>query len=607
MNFIRKLLFFLFLLPFIQFFAHAQSTVYGGEGWGAETDGGKGGEIIRVTNLNASGTGSFSAAVKATGKRIVVFEVGGVINLHGTTITIENPFVTIAGQTAPSPGITFINGSVYIRTHDVILQHIIMRPGSEGHETGWEPDGLSTVGAHRVIIDHCSFSWAVDENCSVSGDRFNGDTPDEWRANTSHDVTISNNIIAEALSHATHDKGQHSMGSLIHDNATNIAVIKNLYASNNARNPLFKGGTMGVVVNNYIYNPGNSAIRYSVVYSEWSGHDVITGKMAVVGNVMEQGPDTDDIPLMRATNSPCQLYLSDNIATGRNGNPVAEYVGDPEYLVSSLPIWHNSIEVLDPADVKNHVLNSSGARPWDRDAIDARIVSEVTNKTSRIIDRETEVGGLPHYEQTNAPFNANEWNMNCMVRILPDFSPFIPQYDDAFYKDSTLTVTATYPGMSGIRFIELFVNNKRQGKLETPPFSWEFTADSTGEYTIKMIMAKTDGEFLASESKTITVVENQQSTDGAIEFAASKKPSIKIFPNPFTGRTTLTLNLKKKCKSLEISIYNSYGRKVETLFNGEKEAGDHRFVWEPQNMAGGICFVLTETDDGKFVDKMVLH
>ena len=78
----------------------------GALGWAAGTPGGRGGEIIRVTNLNAEGPGSFRAAVETKGPRIVVFEVGGVIDLGARTLTIREPFLTIAGQTAPSPGIT---------------------------------------------------------------------------------------------------------------------------------------------------------------------------------------------------------------------------------------------------------------------------------------------------------------------------------------------------------------------------------------------------------------------------------------------------------------------------------------------------------------------
>ena len=224
-----------------------QHSFYGIEGWASDTQGGKDGNIIRVTNLNAIGPGSFYEALLSSEPRIIVFEVGGVIDMGSVKINIKNPYLTIAGQTAPSPGITVINSQLVINTHDVIIQHIKLRPGAANQKVGWEPDAISTNGAYNIIIDHCSSTWAVDENCSASGPRFDGSTPDDWRDHTSHNLTISNNIIAEGLSNATHTKGEHSKGSLIHDNVTKVAVLKNLYASNMERNPLFKGGARGVI------------------------------------------------------------------------------------------------------------------------------------------------------------------------------------------------------------------------------------------------------------------------------------------------------------------------------------------------------------------------
>ncbi|CAN5718984.1 hypothetical protein BH23PLA1_BH23PLA1_34980 [soil metagenome] len=120
-----------------------------------------------------------------------------------------------------------------------------------------------------MLIDHCSIAWATDENLSASGPRFDGENVEQWRQNTSHDITFSNCIIAEGLDDSTHAKGGHSKGSLIHDNASNIAIIGNLYASNVDRNPLFKGGARGVIVNNLSDNPRSRAVHYRLVSGEW--------------------------------------------------------------------------------------------------------------------------------------------------------------------------------------------------------------------------------------------------------------------------------------------------------------------------------------------------
>ncbi|HEX5006578.1 MAG TPA: pectate lyase, partial [Hyphomonadaceae bacterium] len=246
----------------------------GALGWAAKTSGGRDGEIIRVTTLNAEGPGSLRAAVEAKGPRIVVFEVGGVIDLGAKTLAVREPFLTIAGQTAPSPGITLIRGGMDLATHDVVVQHIRVRPGTAGgsYRKGPDFDSISTQGgAYNVIVDHCSLTWGTDENLSASGNRFTGPTVEDWRKGASHDITFSNNIIAESLAVATHAKGEHSKGSLIHDNATNILIVGNLYAHNMERNPLFKGGVHGAVVNNLIYNPGWKALHYNLMANEWAG------------------------------------------------------------------------------------------------------------------------------------------------------------------------------------------------------------------------------------------------------------------------------------------------------------------------------------------------
>jgi hypothetical protein len=258
------------------------------QGAAARTPGGRGGKIVRVTTLAPSGPGSLLAALETDGPRIVVFEVGGVIDFAQREIKITKPYLTVAGQTAPSPGVTLIRTGIDVTTHDVVLQHIRVRTGSADapKRGGFEPDAFSTQGAHDVIVDHCSLTWGIDENLSASGPRFTGKNPDEWRRGTSYRVTFSNNIIAEGLRYSTHSKGEHSKGSLIHDNASDILIVGNLYAHNHERNPLFKGGVRGMVISNLIYNPGPRAVHYNLIAEEWRNQTYQVGQMALVGNVL---------------------------------------------------------------------------------------------------------------------------------------------------------------------------------------------------------------------------------------------------------------------------------------------------------------------------------
>ncbi len=404
------------ILSVIRIDLHAQKTAFpGAAGWAASTAGGRGGQIIKVTSLESEGKGSFLEAVKTKGKRIIVFEVGGVIDLKGKTVVIDEPFLTIAGQTAPSPGITFIDGGVAIKTHDVICRHIRIRTGASRHQTGWEPDGMSTVSAKNVIIDHCSFSWAIDENCSASGPRFKGDTPDEWRKNTSNNITISNNIIAEGLSQSTHPKGEHSKGSLIHDNATNILILANLFASNVDRNVLFKGGARAIQANNYIYNPGKRAIHYVLSTREWQDHPHEKGQLTIIGNSLQLGPSSGEMPLVTIGNGPCEVYMADNLAFSRDGKPSPLFAGDTGKIVTHMPIWVENLKLIPAARVKDAVIRHAGARPWDRDEHDQRIVNSVTNGTGKIIHSENEVGGYPVVKPTFKKFSSKDWNLDDMT------------------------------------------------------------------------------------------------------------------------------------------------------------------------------------------------
>jgi pectate lyase len=400
----------------------------GAMGWGAETSGGHGGQIIRVTNLDYDGPGSFKEAVETPGPRIVVFEVGGVIDLETQHISIQEPYITIAGQTAPSPGITFIRGELRVRTHDVIVQHIKVRVGEAGFEkmSGWNKDGMMTMGpgAYNIIIDHCSFTWGTDENLSASGGPTEGETPEEWQKNMSHYITFSNNIIAEGLSNSTHSEGEHSKGTLLAKNSTHIAVLRNLYAHNNQRNPRIARGVWAAVVNNFIYNYGNRAIEL-FARPEVDGLPPPIGKSAIIGNYGKQGPSTQEsMGLIRINSGPedgiLETYIKDNVLYTPDGSPgevlsISSNFEGKIIEMESPSIWHESIEVLPVDDVEEYIVINVGARPWDRDPIDKRIINEAITGTGAIIDSENDREGYPKHEPTYKTFDPNEWDLRYMI------------------------------------------------------------------------------------------------------------------------------------------------------------------------------------------------
>jgi pectate lyase len=438
----------LFLFPLLILFGFAASPAAGqafpgAAGWAAETPGGRGGAIVRVTTLSADGPGSLKAALERSGPRTVVFEVAGVIDLGLTTLTIDEPYLTVAGQTAPSPGITIIRGGIDIRAHDVIIRHIRVRSGVSGQapRSGWEADGISTVAAFNVIVDHCTISWALDENLSASGPRFTGESVEEWRRGTSHDITFSYNILAEGLAHGSHPKGEHSKGSLIHDNVTGILIYRNLYAHNYERSPLLKGGVHAAVVNNLIFDPGAQAIHYNLMDLEWGDHPHQPGELSAVGNVLRGGFSTrPDIAFLTIGGVGDLNYFGrDNIAVDRRGEALpmfGRYTTSAARIVerNRATVWPDRLDVIPVNQVETHVLRFAGARPWDRDAHDIRVIFDVAEGRGEIIDDERQVGGYPIVEPVRAPFVEAEWDLASME---PRSGRYPGQRDDFIQQPTT--------------------------------------------------------------------------------------------------------------------------------------------------------------------------
>ncbi len=388
------------------------------------TQGGAGGRIIRVTTLAADGPGSLRAAIRAKGPRIIVFEVAGIIDLGRSGIDINNPFITIAGQTAPAPGITIIKGGIDIKTHDVKIQHIRVLTGADGQpkRSGWEADALSTVRAARVVIENCTFLWGVDENMSASGPRFTGTTLEEWRAGTSHDIVFRLNLAAEGLADSSHPKGEHSKGSLVHDNATGIVFDRNIWAHNVERSPLVKGGAQVLMINNLIYNPKKRALHYNLMDLEWAGQPHVTGEITAVGNLMRGGDDTDPgLPfLMLGGVGDLAFYGRDNIAVDRLGNPLPLFgrygKTQAKLIEADKPLASlEGYRILPPEEVETTLLATAGARPWDRGSEELRVLFFIAEGRGQVIDDESEVGGYPVIAPTSAPFLEAEWDFATMT------------------------------------------------------------------------------------------------------------------------------------------------------------------------------------------------
>lgn len=363
--------------------AHAVSVLPGALGHGISTPAGRGGAVHRVTNLEGSGAGSLKACVDARGPRVCVFEVSGTIRL-ADDLTLRNPFITIAGQTAPSPGITLRGAGLLVKTSDVLVQHLRVRPGDDsGGEPPINRDALKIEGPidapiSDVVIDHCTFTWSTDEIASA------------WQA--WNNISLLNNIFAEPLHDSIHPEGNHGFGILIGPVSGNATLAGNLMASMQSRNPM-TAATRTVIVNNVIYNWGHTAVDLQ------SRGDVTQN--SVVGNVFLRGPDTagNAAPIgLRADSAAlrpgAKVFLSDNDAPEATSDPWS--VADAIYgslqlgsFRSGAPLaWPAGMTTLPTSDnvVREHVLKYAGARPADRDSVDRRIIEQVRARTGRIIN-----------------------------------------------------------------------------------------------------------------------------------------------------------------------------------------------------------------------------
>jgi hypothetical protein len=353
----------------------------GGQAWAAwPTTGGDDGHEIAVTTLADDGPGSLRWAMSTGGKRRVVFKVAGEIWLK-STILVRNPYLTVAGETAPSPGISLMGDrGIRLRTHDVILRHLRFRVGAL--PTGSSPDNRDAISidgdskgrdpAYNILVQNCSLAWSIDELLQV------------WGAGN-HSIAIQDNIFSEALRRSLHPKGDHSMGVIIGPRTRDILVAGNLFASNSHRNPVIHGGAQALVANNLIYNPQFNAIHF-YPYKRQPEPTVA----AVVGNSVIAGPSTRPRVGVfgKGVNPGSRIFFSDNISGGTEAFDLkpSEKHENPE-LLSSLPGELPAYEAIPAVEVEAAVLKNAGARPLDRDEVDLRIIDEVRSRTGQLRDR----------------------------------------------------------------------------------------------------------------------------------------------------------------------------------------------------------------------------
>ena len=436
--------------------ANALVAFPGAQGFGANSTGGRGGDVYHVTTLADDPNhvipgslfyGLYEKNVPAAG-RTIVFDVGGTISLGSTTLDIKNiSKVTIAGQTAPSP-ITIIGNTVQVTssggkvTSNIILQHVAIRKGLAN-----SGDCLTIKGSgdtHDIIADHISGSWSEDEVISVAG-----------ATNHSQNVTVQNSTMSEALTSG------HQYGALIrNDTSESVSYTHNLFSNNVSRNPR-PGTYLNTQLdfefqNNVIYNYRDRA-GYTGGASE---SDVENVNMNYVGNYIIAGPSTTasarTVAFTKdASNDPLNLHVyqngnlvDSNVNTTRDGTDLGwgAFVNwngvttspFPAADENGSPFSYATTGSADSADIAyQKMIASVGAFPWARTTTDQRLINEVLTNTgvsgqtapnttewnainaqamtSRPAGWDTDNDGMPNWYETLRGYNPSAADNNTLA------------------------------------------------------------------------------------------------------------------------------------------------------------------------------------------------
>jgi hypothetical protein len=383
----------------------------GAEGFGRLASGGRGGDVYTVTNLNDSGPGSLREGIhSAMGPRTVVFGVSGTIQLT-SKLVLDKSNITIAGQTAPGDGIALRDYTFQIRrATNVIVRYIRLRLGDQNKPKGARggDDTFNTEDIDRVIVDHCSLSWAIDGTHDL---RHGGNFTMQW------------SIISEALNNSLHEKGSHAMAASYRSPSASISLHHNLYSTCRDRHPTLGSANEPpqFIVdfrNNVIYN-----------WSDGGTANFCDHFINCISNLWRPGPMTDPakLPIAMKGSLPdmAKGYMEGNVFEGRADLTTNNYAaldfhrwlheGSNYKYRGTLADWQVDKaadlgaalpRTQSAAEAAELVLAQAGAS-LRRDAVDQRVIANVRNHQGRVIDSQQEVGGWPVLRNLPAPVDSD--------------------------------------------------------------------------------------------------------------------------------------------------------------------------------------------------------
>lgn len=350
-------------------------------------------QILYVDNLEDHGPGSLREALLNKSPRIIIFRTGGTINLH-STIGVRSPYVTVAGYTAPGGGICIRGATVYFETSEVIIRNIRSRNGvwARPHH-GTDCISISANGnkISNIIVDHCSASWASDEQIGING--YKGGI---------ENVTIQNCIIGEGFE-------GHAYGILCYGEAgsghgiKNVSIHRNLFENLEGRSPRFGDNVTGTVINNLMHNWLGKCSQYN----DYDKGDILYNKFKTGKNTTPSGTQKAIELVWDHPGTKARMYITGNVSVGES-KCVSEYPAGSGGIKasSSSKYYDNSIYGFTPetnlTTLEKDLLPTIGAFP--RDMVDDRFVKQYSTGTGSVPKR---AGTYPVLASGKYPSNNN--------------------------------------------------------------------------------------------------------------------------------------------------------------------------------------------------------
>jgi pectate lyase len=376
----------------------------GASGFGRLARGGRGGDVYHVTTLDDDGPGSLREGIRsAMGPRTIVFDISGTITLK-SRLVVDTSYLTIAGQSATGDGICLRDHNFRIENAaHVIIRYLRLRLGDENKARGGV-DCMTTEDIDHVILDHITASWGID---GVHDLRRGGNVTVQW------------SIYAEALHDSIHEKGPHAMLGSFREVQGGVSLHHNLFASSRDRHPTL-GGSPDTDPNAVV------DFRNNVLYNVEGATNLGNCKINVINNYFRPGPNTpanhQPLALKAETVGATKVYLTGNLFEGSEEYSECNYraidfdrwsKGNyvPTNLASIRADSEFALRVDRPptqsaSDAYESVLRSAGASRR-RDGADKRLVQGVRDRSHRMIDSQSEVGGWPHLRSQTPPIDTD--------------------------------------------------------------------------------------------------------------------------------------------------------------------------------------------------------